>query len=234
MVVVDAATLAKRELNRKLNSLLAEGERSIEVHNPGSMHNLGTALKGGGEITVHGSTGFYTGGFLEGPRLVIDGNTGWYTGDNMLSGEIIIRKNAGSNCGPSMIGGTIVVHGNTGGRTGLGMKGGDLLVLGSTGRWCGQMTMGGRIVILGEVGAGLGESMYRGLIHVRDPQAEAKLGGNVEFHPISADEVESLAQLFATHGVQADPKSFMSVRPMTSGRHHYTIFNPQLSGADGR
>lgn len=234
MVVVDAATLAKRELNRRLNSLLIEGESAIEVRNPGSMHNLGTALKGRGEIVVHGSTGFYTGGFLEGPRLVIEGNTGWYTGDNMLAGEIIIRKNAGSNCGPSMIGGTIVVQGNTGGRAGLGMKGGDLLILGSTGRWCGQMTMGGRIVILGEVGPGLGESMYRGLIHVRDPEAGSKLGGNVEFHPISSSEAGSLAELFAAHGVDADPGGFMSVRPMTSGRHSYTIFNPQLSGVDGR
>jgi glutamate synthase domain-containing protein 3 len=234
MVAVDASTLAKGELNARLKELIATGEIEITVTKPGSMHNLGCALKGEAEIVVEGSTGFYTGGFLEGPRIVVRGNTGWYTGDNMLSGEIVIEKNAGSNCGPSMIGGAIVVRGNTGSRAGLGMKGGDLVICGSTGRWCGQMTMGGRIVVLGEVGPSLGESMYRGLIHVRDPQAEKKLGGNVEFHPISGEEAESLARLFTEYAIDADPQEFMSVRPMTSGRHTYTIYNPNLEGAAAR
>ncbi|QJT08689.1 glutamate synthase [Oceanidesulfovibrio marinus] len=232
MVTLDASALAKRELNKKIKSCMASGEAEILVEHPGSVHNLGTALKGEATITVDGSTGFYTGGFLEGPRLVIKGNTGWYTGDNMLCGEIIVEKNAGSNCAPSTIGGTIVVRGNTGGRAGLGMKGGDLVICGSTGRWCGQMTMGGRIVVLGEVGQGLGESMYRGLIHVRDPQAEEKLGGNVEFHPISEQEAESLNMLFEKYAIDADASEFMSLRPMTSGRHHYTLFNPKIEKAE--
>ncbi len=234
MVVVDAAAHKKRALNKRLKELIHAGETHITVQNPGSVHNLGTALQGDAHIVVEGSTGFYTGGFLEGPRLVIQGNTGWYTGDNMLSGEIIVEKNAGSNCAPSIIGGTIVIRGNAGSRAGLGMKGGDLVICGSTGRWCGQMTMGGRIVVLGEVGPGLGESMYRGLIHVRDPHAESKLGGNVEFHTISDEEAASLQSLFAAYAIDADPREFMSVRPMTSGRHSYTIFNPKLDEAHAR
>ncbi len=231
MVRVDAAVMSGRECNKELKAHLASPKagEAIEVTNPHSMHNLGTALIGEGEIVVHGSTGFYTGGFLEGPRLIIDGNTGWYSGDNMLRGELIIEKNAGSNCGPSMIGGTLLVKGSTGSRCGFGMKGGDLIVLGDVGRWCGQMTMGGRIVVLGSVGQGLGESMYRGLIHTRDPEVEQKLGGNVEFGPISEEEAASLAELFAQYDIDADPKDFASVRPMTSGRHSYTLFNPVLT-----
>lgn len=224
MVRLDAAAMSGRELNKLLKASL--GGPEIVVENPHSMHNLGTALIGEGTIVVKGSTGFYTGGFLEGPRIVVEGNTGWYTGDNMLAGDIIVRGNAGSNCAPSMIGGTVLVLGSTGSRAGMGMKGGDLIVKGDVGRWCGQMTMGGRITILGKVGPGLGESMYRGLIHVRDPEAKAKLGGNVEFHPISAEEAAALGALFSRHDIDADPNEFSSVRPMTSGRHSYTLFNP--------
>ncbi len=225
MVTVNANELSGRELNKKLKQHLGSGAE-IVVEHPHSMHNLGTALIGEGRITVKGSTGFYTGGFLEGPTLIVEGNTGWYTGDNMSKGEIIVEMNAGSNAGPSMIGGALLIKGSTGSRAGFGMKGGDLIICGDCGRWTGQMTLGGRIVILGDVGQGLGESMYRGLIHTRDPQAREKMGGNVEFHTISDEEAASLAELFKKYDIDADPAQFSSLRPMLSGRHSYTLFNP--------
>jgi glutamate synthase domain-containing protein 3 len=141
MVRLDLAGMKSREVNRKLKELI-KTEAEIELDNPHSIHNFATALIGKGKITLHGSTGFYTGGFLEGPTLVIEGNTGWYTGDNMTSGEIIVQMNTGSNAGPSMVGGTIVVKGNSGSRAGWGMKGGTLIVCGNVGRWAGKMTLG--------------------------------------------------------------------------------------------
>jgi len=225
MVRLDVKEKNSHETNRRLREMI-KTESNIEVIHPHSMHNFGTALKGNATITVHGSTGFYTGGFLEGPRLIIEGNTGWYTGDNISAGEIIVQMNSGSNCGPSMVGGTIVVKGNSGSRAGYGMKGGTLMVCGNVGRWAGQMTLGGRIILLGQVGEGLGESMYNGVIHVLDPDAEAKLGGNVKLVPIGDDEKREVESLFKKYGIERDVEGFKSVVPKIYGRHEYRLFKP--------
>lgn len=225
MVCIDSRNLSSKELNNTIRKELG-ANADIVIEHPGSMHNLGTALIGEGAITIKGSTGFYTGGFLEGPSLIIEGNTGWYTGDNMSAGEIIVKQNAGSNTAPSMIGGNLVIYGSTGSRAGVGLKGGNLVICGNCGRWTGQMTLGGRIVALGKIGPGFGESMYGGLLHTRDPEAERKLGGNVEFHNISHEEAQSLAVLLEQYEIDADAAQFKSVRPMTTGRHSYTLFNP--------
>jgi glutamate synthase domain-containing protein 3 len=214
-----------REVNQKLKKLI-ETESEIEIDNPHSIHNFATALIGEGQITVNGSTGFYTGGFLEGPTLVVTGNTGWYTGDNMTSGEIIVKMNTGSNAAPSMVGGTMVIKGNSGSRAGWGMKGGNLIVCGDAGRWAGKMTLGGRIVILGSVGEGIGESMYNGVIHVLDPAAEEKLGGNVKLVTIEDQEKSKLESLFSKYGIEHGVDDFKSIVPRVYGRHDYVLFKP--------
>jgi len=225
MVRLDLAGMKSREVNRKLKDLI-KTETEIELDNPHSIHNFATALIGEGKITLHGSTGFYTGGFLEGPTIIVEGNTGWYTGDNMTSGEIIVKMNTGSNAGPSMVGGTIVIHGNSGSRAGWGMKGGTLIVCGNVGRWAGKMILGGRIVILGRVGEGIGESMYNGIIHVLDPAAEEKLGGNVKLVPIEDREKSEVESLFKKYGIQQGVDDFKSIVPRVYGRHEYVLFKP--------
>ena len=225
MVRLDIAGMSSREVNRKIREL-SKQEGEIEVDNTHSIHNFATALKGQAKITLNGSTGFYTGGFLEGPTLVVKGNTGWYTGDNMSAGTIIVEMNTGSNAGPSMVGGTIVVRGNSGSRAGWGMKGGNLIICGDVGRWTGKMTLGGRIVVLGAVGEGAGESMYDGVIHVLDPGIEDKLGGNVRVVPIEDAEKKELGVLFKKYGIEQDVTAFHSIVPEVYGRHEYTIFKP--------
>jgi glutamate synthase domain-containing protein 3 len=225
MVRLDLTGMASREINRKLKELI-KTEEEIEVVNSHSVHNFATALIGNGRITVKGSTGFYTGGFLEGPTLVVKGNTGWYTGDNMMSGEIIVEMNTGSNVAPSMLGGTIVVRGNSGSRAGWGMKGGNLIICGKVGRWTGKMTLGGRIVILGEVGEGIGESMYNGVIHVLDEAVEGKLGGNSRVIPIDDKEKAEVEVLFKKYGIAQGVDAFKSIVPNVYGRHEYKLFKP--------
>lgn len=225
MVRLDLAGMSSRNINKKLKELI-KAEEGIEVDNPHSIHNFATALIGKGTITIHGSTGFYTGGFLEGPTLIVKGNTGWYTGDNMMAGEIIVEMNTGSNAGPSMIGGTIVIRGNSGSRAGWGMKGGDLIVCGNVGRWTGKMTLGGRIIILGEVGEGTGESIYNGVIHVLDPAIEEKLGGNVTVVPIDDKEKKEVEYLFKKYSIERGVDDFKSVVPKIYGRHEYILFKP--------
>ena len=84
MVRLDLADMNSREVNRQLKELI-KTEAEIELDHPHSLHNFATALIGKGMITVHGSTGFYTGGFLEGPTIRVNGNTGWYTGDMLCT-----------------------------------------------------------------------------------------------------------------------------------------------------
>ena len=88
MVRLDISGMPTLEVNHKLRELVQQ-DNEIIVENPHSVHNFATALKGKAKITVEGSTGFYTGGFLQGPTVIIKGNTGLYTGDNMDGGEII-------------------------------------------------------------------------------------------------------------------------------------------------
>jgi glutamate synthase domain-containing protein 3 len=134
--------------------------------------------------------------------------------------------NAGSNCAPSMVGGTILIKGHSGSRTGWGMKGGNLIVCGNAGMWSGKMTLGGRIIILGSVGQGIGESMYDGVIHVRDPQVEDKLGGNVMLIPISDKEKKKVAALFKKYGIEEGVDDLRSIVPKVYGRHEYVLFKP--------
>ena len=225
MARLDIKGLSGREVNRRLRELLGTGEE-VTIVNPESVHNLAAALIGEGRIVVEGSTGFYTGGFLEGPSLTVKGNTGWYTGDNMMSGEIIVEMNTGSNAAPSMIGGNLVIRGSSGSRCGFGMKGGNLIVCGDAGRWTGGMTLGGRIIVLGRVGYGLGESMYKGIIHTADPEVEEKIGGNVFVQPIDDNEKKEVESLFRRYGIERGVDDFRSVLPSVTGRHTYYLFKP--------
>ncbi len=231
MVSLNIKGMRSREVNRKLRELLPK-EKEISIEHPDSIHNFATALKGEGKIIVQGSTGFYTGGFLEGPTLIIRGNTGLYTGDNMMDGLIVVEKNTGSNVGPSMIGGTIVVKGHCGSWVGYGMKGGNLIVCGNAGMWTGKMTLGGRIIVLGIVGMGTGDSIYNGVIHTLDKDIEKKLGSNVQVVPISQEEKEEVHKLLERYSINQNIRldDLKSVVPKVYGRHEYVLFKPTHLG----
>ena len=144
----------------------------------------------------------------------------------MSAGEIIVEMNSGSNCAPSMVGGTILIRGHSGSRTGWGMKGGNLIVCGDVGMWSGKMTLGGRMIVLGRVGKGIGESMYDGIIHVRDPEVEDKLGGNVMLVPTTKEEKKKIKALFKKYGIKEGVDDFNSIVPKVYGRHDYVLFKP--------
>lgn len=227
MEYIDAANLKSTNLNKEITSKL-EKYGEVTVQNPHSMHNVATGLPTPGKVIIQGSTGFYTGGFMEGATLQVEGNAGWYAGDNMMDGELLISKNTGCNAGTYIYGGNIVIYGSTGSRVGYGMKGGTIIVCGSAGPWAGQMTLGGRLIILGKVGSKIGESMYKGAIYVRDPEVKDKMGSNVFLDSITADEEKGLKGLFARYDIKAEPAEFNVIRPLQTGRHTYVLFNPDL------
>jgi|GEM_PF-99560 Glutamate synthase domain 3 len=227
MEYIDALNLRSEELNRMIAEKI-EHFGEVGILNPHSMHNIGIGLSRPGKILVQGSTGFYTGGFLEGPTIIVEGNTGWYAGDNMMAGELIIAKNTGSNVGAYFNGGVMVIYGGTGSRVGYGMKGGTIIVCGSAGRTAGQMTMGGKLILLGKVGKQVGESMYKGVIYVQDHEVEEKLGSNVYLDGIQEAEAAELSALFTRYHIKADPLNFRAIRPAVSGRHKYWLFRPEI------
>lgn len=227
MEYINALNLKSRDLNQQITEKLkTSGE--VTIQNPHSMHNIATGLSVGGKIIIQGSTGFYTGGFMEGPTVIIEGNAGWYAGDNMMDGELLIKKNTGCNAGTYLYGGTMVIYGNTGSRVGYGMKGGTIIVCGSAGCWAGQMTLGGKLVILGQVGKQIGESMYRGVIFVRDKEAREKLGANVCLDSIQESEVKELKGVFEKYDIKSNPEDFQAIRPQPTGRHTCVLFEPEL------
>ena len=228
MECIDAMNLTSKVLNKNIVNILKK-DKEVTINNSHSMHNIATGLKVEGKIIIDGSTGFYTGGFLEEGTVIVDGNTGWYAGDNMMGGELIVNKNTGCNAGAYLSGGTLIIKGSTGSRVGYGMKGGTIIVCGSSGRWAGQMTLGGRLVLLGPISKQVGESMYKGVIFVKDEAIYDNLGGNVFVDEITDEEASQLKELFEANKINEDPYSLKAVRPLTTGRHKYVLFEPMLN-----
>lgn len=232
MVTLDAGGLESRETNRRIRDLARDNEE-ILVINPGGMHNFAIGLDCPAGITVGGSLGVYTGGFMQGPRITVRGDTGWYTGDNMIAGKITVEGNCGSNLAPSMAGGEVVVRGRAGSRAGYGLKGGTVVVCGDAGLEAGKMMLGGRIIILGAAGPRLGESMYGGVIHVLG--GVESLGGNVQAGGPQGDEAFILSACLSSLGLDLPVEKFTTVTPRP-GKHTYRLFCPghDLSGGRGR
>ena len=68
--------------------------------------------------------------------------------------------------------------------------------------------------------------MYNGCIHVLDPAAEEKLGGNVKLVPIDDGEKTKLESLFKTYGIEHGVDEFNTIVPRVYGRHEYVLFKP--------
>lgn len=220
---IDLRELTSTEVNAVLREYVGSGEKVVLTH-PHGMHNLAINLRGELEIEVKGSTGFYTGGFMEGPTLVIDGNAGWYTGDNMHDGTIVVEKNSGSNLAPTMMNGVVIVRGNAGSRIAYGLRGGTVVVGGNVGMMAGKMMLNGRVVILGDAGEQTGESMYGGKVFVGG--RIASLGANVDEARVSDEDIEFLTPILQKWGLKADLSKFTAIVPRP-GKHTYVLFRPR-------
>tara|TARA_B100001250_G_scaffold265942_1_gene229368 strand:- start:745 stop:1587 length:843 start_codon:yes stop_codon:yes gene_type:complete len=163
---VDAKDLSCKELNSRLNSLMADGYGTIVVKNPQGKHSLGVGILNKLNLIFEGSLGYFGVGCIDGPTVRITGRVGWSCGENMMAGKVVIEKNAGSCFGAAIRGGDLVCKGSVGARTGIDMKGGTIIIGGDAGAFTGFMMQRGRIIILGDAGINLGDSMYDGTIFV--------------------------------------------------------------------
>jgi glutamate synthase domain-containing protein 3 len=220
---LDADRLSTAEINRILRELAGSPE-TVRIVNPKGAHSLITNVKGSLQIEVEGSTGFYTGGYMNGPTVIVRGNAGWYTGDNLISGTIVVERNCGSNASPSMLGGLVLVRGSGGSRVGYAQKGGTLIVCGNAGMMVGKMMLGGRVVVLGDVGLQAGESMYGGKILIGGKIGS--LGSNVDLGEPDDSDVEALAPVFEQWSVKANVRRLKAILPRP-GKHQYVLFSPR-------
>ena len=163
---VDAKDLSCKELNSRLNSLMADGYGTIVVKNPQGKHSLGVGILNKLNLIFEGSLGYFGVGCIDGPTVRITGRGGWSCGENMMAGKVVIEKNAGSCFGAAIRGGDLVCKGSVGARTGIDMKGGTIIIGGDAGAFTGFMMQRRRIIILGAAGINLGDSMYDGTIFV--------------------------------------------------------------------
>jgi glutamate synthase domain-containing protein 3 len=220
-LVVDAAEVPIRDVNRRIREGLANGDRVV-VRNPGARHNLGVAVLSPGELAFEGSVGYYCAGMADGPSVRVTGSAGWGLAEGMLAGTVVVEGNAGNSAAASIRGGEVVVRGDCAARAGIAMKGGLLLVGGDSGYMTGFMMQKGVIVICGNAGEALADSMYEGVIFVGGDAASLGNDAVVE-GPSEADEAW-LAETLTRHGMAA-PTGFRKVR---SGRKLWNFEKHEL------
>ena len=204
---MDAVTLARvdahgkttREVNGEIRTLVASGQREIEVLNPGSRHNLAVGILEPVRIVFRGDVGYFCGGLSDGLDLEIEGDAGWSLGADMMNGKIVVHGSSGSSTAPSIRGGLVVVMGDAGARTAIALKGGTVVVGGSTGYMTGFMMQKGRLVVCGDAREAFGDSMYQGELfcggEIRD------LGSDAVLEEPTDEEVAWIAETLAPYGL---------------------------------
>jgi glutamate synthase domain-containing protein 3 len=193
-IEIDASDAPIRAINQAIRAALAEG-RSVAITNPGARHNLGVALLTPGDLSIHGSVGYYCAGMADGASVRVAGSAGWGVAEGILSGTIVVDGNAGNGAAASIRGGTVVVRGDCAARAGIAMKGGRLLIGGDAGYMTGFMMQKGYIAIAGNAGEALADSMYEGTVYVAGEIAS--LGNDTVVDVASGTDQAMLEAAFA-------------------------------------
>ena len=83
------------------------------------------------------------------------------------------------------------------------------MVRGNVGHFAGFMAQAGRLVVCGDAGPHLGDSLYEAILFVRGNIAS--LGADAEQQDMTPTDIESISELLAASGVEADPHDFKKV-----------------------
>ena len=197
MAEVDCGGLTAREINSRIRSAIAAGEREIGVSNPGARHNIAVGILDPVHIKITGSVGYYCGGLIDGPRIEVDDSAGWGLAESMMNGEVVVRGSAGNGAAAAIRGGTVVIHGDAAARLGVSMKGGTVIVAGNCGYMAGFMGQNGKLVVCGDAGDAFGDSMYETVCFVGGQIAG--LGTDAVVEEPSKDDAEWLDAALAKH-----------------------------------
>src|SRR5690606_36121087 len=124
MQTIDLATTTLRELNATLQATKGQTNATAwEITNPKGSHALAVGLDAPIEVTVRGSTGYYTAGMNKQASVTVKGSAGPGVAENMMSGTVIIEGDASQYAGATGNGGLLIIKGNASSRCGISMKG---------------------------------------------------------------------------------------------------------------
>jgi glutamate synthase domain-containing protein 3 len=192
-----------RALNQGLHDAV---EGPWTVSHPDGRHCIAAGLDAPLEIDIEGHVGYYCAGMNKHARVTINGSAGPGVAENMMSGIVRVKGNVSHCAGASAHGGLLIVEGDASARCGISMKGSDIVVAGSVGHMSAFMAQTGRLVVCGDAGDFLGDSIYEAIIYVAGSVGE--LGSDCVEKEMTAEHIQSLAELLSASGIQTDPGKF--------------------------
>jgi glutamate synthase domain-containing protein 3 len=177
-VVLDAAGMHYRELNRLVREHVAAGVKHLVLRNVRGQRFIGDGLQSNLKIDVYGVPGGDLAAFMDGPTINVYANAQDAVGNTMNSGRVIIHGKAGDALGYGMRGGDLFVRGDAGYRVGIHMKAfrtqiPAIVIGGCVGDFFGEYMAGGLLIALGLesncpiVGGYLATGIHGGEIYVR-------------------------------------------------------------------
>jgi glutamate synthase domain-containing protein 3 len=197
-----------RDLNARIREAVQKGSERIELRDVYGQRYIGTNLRAGADIHIHGTPGNDLGAFMNGSQITVYGNAQDGCGNTMNEGEIIVHGHAGDITGLAARGGKIFVREGVGYRAGIHMKEyGEkkpALVIGGTAQdFLGEYMAGGIVVLLG-IGLAEGEphranfvgtGMHGGAIYLRGQINDYQLGKEVGVSELDKKDREVLSSL---------------------------------------
>jgi len=207
MQTLDMASTPLREVNSTLQAQKEDSnQKAWEIVNPKGSHAIACGLDGPIEVTVRGSTGYYSAGMNKQAHIHIVGSAGPGVAENMMSGTVVIDGDASQYAGATGNGGLLVIKGNASSRCGISMKGIDIVVHGNIGHMSAFMAQSGNLVVLGDAGDALGDSLYEARLFVRG--TVKSLGADCIEKDMRSEHLEILADLLERAGADAKPAEF--------------------------
>ncbi len=207
MQTFDLAAEGLRALNSTLQAQNGTTNQTAwEIVNPKGSHALAVGLDAPIEVTVKGSTGYYSAGMNKQATIRIHGSAGPGVAENMISGTVIVEGDASQYAGATGHGGLLVIKGNASSRCGISMKGIDIVVQGNIGHMSAFMAQSGNLVVCGDAGDALGDSLYEARLFVRGKVKS--LGADCIEKEMRPEHLEILRDLLDRAGIDAKPEEF--------------------------
>src|SRR5699024_147105 len=95
MQTIDLQTESIRDLNQKLHDQIGQtNQTQWEILNPRGQHAIACGIAGPLDVTIKGSTGYYTASMNKEATVRIEGSAGPGLAQNMMSGTVIVEGDA--------------------------------------------------------------------------------------------------------------------------------------------
>lgn len=180
-MVVDAAGLDYRRVNKMVAEAFAKGVEEVDVVNVNGHRYLGVNVPPGRFLNIYGTAGNCLANFNKGGFITVYGNAEDDVADAMYGGRVVIHGNAGDVLAQAFQAGEIFVRGSAGNRVAIQMREFRenkpvLVVGGRVDDYLGEYMAGGVVAVLGVdsldsdeclVGRYVATGMVGGVIYVR-------------------------------------------------------------------